>query len=215
MVTLTWHACKYKVHKLHRWRLPVEFMYLVFTCMPGESYRRQLRSLLLYLCDVFPALTPMCVDFWSLWLCIEKMTNARLLIGKLCRSLLPWLPTWVMMLIYMLLDRRWQTWAWLSQQWSSRLTAAHPQSLTAVSPPVSSCSSSCLPSGRLPLLYFFWILCACYLFFCLSFCCPGVLTTPPSTTPNPVFICDCLNFSFLLYACTNTHTPHTHTLFSA
>ena len=29
-----------------------EFMYLVFTRMPGESYRRQLRSLLLYLCYI-------------------------------------------------------------------------------------------------------------------------------------------------------------------
>ena len=34
----------------------VEFMYLVFTGMPGESYCRRLRSLLLYLCDVFRAL---------------------------------------------------------------------------------------------------------------------------------------------------------------
>ena len=33
----------------------VEFMYLVFTRMPGESYRRRLRSLLLYLCYVFQA----------------------------------------------------------------------------------------------------------------------------------------------------------------
>ena len=33
-----------------------EFMYLVFTRMPGESYRRRLRSLLLCLCDVFRAL---------------------------------------------------------------------------------------------------------------------------------------------------------------
>ena len=31
-------------------------MYLVFTRMPGESYRRQLGSLLLCLCDVFRAL---------------------------------------------------------------------------------------------------------------------------------------------------------------
>ena len=31
-------------------------MYLVFTRMPGESYRRRLGSLLLYLCDVFRAL---------------------------------------------------------------------------------------------------------------------------------------------------------------
>ena len=30
----------------------VEFMYLVFTCMPGESYRKRLGSLFLCLCDV-------------------------------------------------------------------------------------------------------------------------------------------------------------------
>ena len=34
----------------------VDVMYLVFTHMPGESYRRLLRSLLLCLCDVFPVL---------------------------------------------------------------------------------------------------------------------------------------------------------------
>ena len=39
----------------------VEFLYLVFTRMPGDSYRRRLRSLLC-LCDVFGALinSPMC-----------------------------------------------------------------------------------------------------------------------------------------------------------
>jgi len=31
----------------------VEFMCIVFTRMPGESYRRRLRSLLVYWCDVF------------------------------------------------------------------------------------------------------------------------------------------------------------------
>ena len=34
----------------------VAFMYLVFTRMPGESYRKRLRSLLLYWYYVFPAL---------------------------------------------------------------------------------------------------------------------------------------------------------------
>ena len=34
----------------------VEFMYLVFPRMPGESYRRRQWSLLLYLCDVFRVL---------------------------------------------------------------------------------------------------------------------------------------------------------------
>ena len=33
--------------------LLVEFMYLAFTRMPSESYRRRLRSSLLYLCYVF------------------------------------------------------------------------------------------------------------------------------------------------------------------
>ena len=40
----------------------VEFVYLEFTCMPGESYRRRLRSLLLYLCYVFRVLTD---DLWK------------------------------------------------------------------------------------------------------------------------------------------------------
>ena len=35
--------------------LLMEFMYLVFTRMPGERYRRRLRTLLC-LCDVFRAL---------------------------------------------------------------------------------------------------------------------------------------------------------------
>ena len=34
----------------------VEFIYLVFTCMPSEGYHRQLGSLLLYWCYVFQAL---------------------------------------------------------------------------------------------------------------------------------------------------------------
>ena len=46
--------------------LLVEFMYLVFTRMPGESYRRRLRSLLLYLCTVFRALINSVV--WKYWL---------------------------------------------------------------------------------------------------------------------------------------------------
>ena len=44
----------------------VMWMYLVFTRMPGESYRRWLRSLLLYLCDVFRALINSLVCwFWT------------------------------------------------------------------------------------------------------------------------------------------------------
>ena len=31
----------------------VKFMYLVFTCKPGESYSQRLKSLLLCLCDSF------------------------------------------------------------------------------------------------------------------------------------------------------------------
>ena len=55
----------------------MEFMYLVFTCTPGESYRRQLRSLLLCLCDVFQTLINLCVDTaWAPW-------------AKFCFRLLP------------------------------------------------------------------------------------------------------------------------------
>ena len=50
-VTLTWHAYKYNVHKLRQMYI-FEFMYLIFTRIPGETYRRRLRSLS-YFCYVF------------------------------------------------------------------------------------------------------------------------------------------------------------------
>ena len=43
----------------------VEFMYLVFTRMPGESYRRRLWSLFLCLCYVFRAVINSFVFFSS------------------------------------------------------------------------------------------------------------------------------------------------------
>ena len=50
----------------------VEFTYLVFTSLPGESYSRQLRSLLVYLCNVFRALINS-LECWciykNVWLC--------------------------------------------------------------------------------------------------------------------------------------------------
>ena len=42
----------------------VVFMYLVFTRISGESYRRRLSSLLLHLCDVFRALINSLVFFF-------------------------------------------------------------------------------------------------------------------------------------------------------
>ena len=61
------HVNFYKVHKLNlKYILVVEFMYLVFTCMPSESYRRWFRSLLLYLCYVFWALINSLVC-WFCW----------------------------------------------------------------------------------------------------------------------------------------------------
>ena len=67
-VYLWWSLCTYLVftrdvplvefiHLVFARDIPlVEFMYLVFTRMPDESYRRRLRSLLLYLCYIFRAL---------------------------------------------------------------------------------------------------------------------------------------------------------------
>ena len=51
----------------------VEIMYLVFTHTPGESYRRRLRSLLLYLCYVFRAL----ISSFVCWLSIQNVKKER------------------------------------------------------------------------------------------------------------------------------------------
>ena len=62
LCTLYFHACQVRVTVGNTGlcyctcvmrNILMEFMYLVFTRMPGESYRRQHRSLLLYLCYVF------------------------------------------------------------------------------------------------------------------------------------------------------------------
>ena len=47
------------VHCLHlqKQKHDLAFKYLVFTCMAGESYRRQLRFVWLCSCDVFGALS--------------------------------------------------------------------------------------------------------------------------------------------------------------
>ena len=50
----------------------MEFMYFVFTRMPGESYRRRLGSLLLYLCDVLRAV----INSLVCWLCFTLITFA-------------------------------------------------------------------------------------------------------------------------------------------
>ena len=52
-------------------------MYLVFTRMPGESYRRRLRSLLLYLCYVFQALISSLVC-WLIKLCWNQILALKL-----------------------------------------------------------------------------------------------------------------------------------------
>ena len=53
---------KSTIGKMFEHASSVEFMYLAFTCMPGESYPRWLRSWLLCLCDVFQALIDFFVD---------------------------------------------------------------------------------------------------------------------------------------------------------
>ena len=46
-------------------------MYIVFTRIPGESYRKRLKSLWLYLCYVFRALlNSIVVDFPVVCLCV-------------------------------------------------------------------------------------------------------------------------------------------------
>ena len=52
-------------------------MYLVFTRMPGESYRRRLRSLLLYLWYVFRALINSIVCWFYLLIIIVIMSSCE------------------------------------------------------------------------------------------------------------------------------------------
>ena len=46
-----------------------DFMYTAFTCMPGESYHRRLRSLLLCLCGIFRAL----INSLVCWFCMRTL----------------------------------------------------------------------------------------------------------------------------------------------
>ena len=55
----------------------VKFMYLAFTRMPGESYRRRLGSLLLYLCYVFRAL----INSLVCWFCTSALGLVLFQIG--------------------------------------------------------------------------------------------------------------------------------------
>ena len=64
----------------------VEFMYLVFTRPPGESYRRRLGSLLLHLCYVFRAL----INF----LVCRCHPTANFSPFNCCLSVVLWLVKW-------------------------------------------------------------------------------------------------------------------------
>ena len=61
--------------------LLVEFMYLVFTCMPGESYCRWLMSLMLCLCDVFWALVNSLVCWFIRFGFCTKQKNCTIMIS--------------------------------------------------------------------------------------------------------------------------------------
>ena len=69
-------------------------MYLAFTCMPGESYCRQLRSLLLYLCYVFQALINSLVyPFFCIYLHQVNKLYLGYIFWALINSLLCWFCT--------------------------------------------------------------------------------------------------------------------------
>ena len=70
----------HKAHKLHqRHTLYPRFTYLVFTWLPGESYHRRLRSLLLYWCYVFQVL----INSLVCWFC---MSTLGLVLFQVCMS---------------------------------------------------------------------------------------------------------------------------------
>ena len=68
--------------------LRVEFMYLVFTRMPGESYLKRVRSLLLCLFNVSRVLTPSFVVFISWSVLLQKWIGTS---NYKTMCILPWL----------------------------------------------------------------------------------------------------------------------------
>ena len=60
----------------------VQFMYLVFTRMPGESYRRRFVSLLLRLCDVYRAL----INSFCLLIIICNCFTCSVLMHECCHA---------------------------------------------------------------------------------------------------------------------------------
>ena len=64
----------------------VEFMYLVFTRIPGENYRRRLRSLLLRLCDVFRALIYSLACWFIAAVSIQILKTAPKYINFVCKT---------------------------------------------------------------------------------------------------------------------------------
>ena len=77
-VRVLWESSHYYyLIEKERMHVPlVEFTYLVFTHMPGESYRRRLRSLLLHLCFVFRALINSLVCWFYL---IENLAKVNVI----------------------------------------------------------------------------------------------------------------------------------------
>ena len=76
---------------------------LVFTHMPGESYRRQFRSSLLCLCDVFQVLKLLCVlslagwtfHMWLLSFCLRKLDMLRYSAGLIADiGIVHWSKVW-------------------------------------------------------------------------------------------------------------------------
>ena len=68
----------------------VEFMYFVFTRMPGESYCRWLRSLLLYLCYIFWVL----INSLVCWLWNMVSRPGVSVCWQSCRTLRRWRHQW-------------------------------------------------------------------------------------------------------------------------
>ena len=77
-------------------------MFLVFTHMPGESYCRWLRSLLLYLCDVYQEL----INSFVCWFCLNNTNRLIRLIFKFCSLYLPQM-VWLIEMIKQLTVADW------------------------------------------------------------------------------------------------------------
>ena len=87
------------MYSLERMYLWWSLCTLVFTCMPGKSYHRQIRSLLLHLCNVFQVLISSIVS-WFLYVCGYSWGSTNKLTESKKKKKILWVNKFFLLAVY-------------------------------------------------------------------------------------------------------------------